>query len=112
MTVLDIIAAFNNIRMAGGHEHKTAFLTKFNLYEYLVMPFGLCNAPGTFQAYINSALHDLLDQVCTAYMDDVIIFREDENNHDKHLKLVLERMAKAALFWDIDKSKFGVKKVK
>ena len=112
MTVLDVIAAFNNIRIADGHEHRTAFLTKFGLYEYVVMPFGLCNAPATFQAYLNSALHDLLDQICTAYMDDIIIFSEDEADHDKHVELVLERVAKAGLFLDIDKCKFGVKKVK
>lgn len=112
MTVLDIIAAFNNIRIAEGHKHKTAFLIKFGLYEYVGMPFGLCNASATFQAYLNAALLDLLDQICTVYMDDIIIFSENEAAHSAHVELVLERIAKVGLFLDIDKCKFGIKKVK
>ncbi|RAL59808.1 hypothetical protein DID88_000437 [Monilinia fructigena] len=52
-TKLDIIAAFNKLRIAEGHEWKTAFTTRFGLFESLIMPFGLCNAPASLQNYIN-----------------------------------------------------------
>ena len=66
---LDIIAAFNKLRIAEGHEWKTAFITRFGLFETVVMPFGLRNTPASFQHYINHTLFDLLDKTCTAYLD-------------------------------------------
>jgi hypothetical protein len=52
---------------------KSAFLTRYGLHEYLVMPFGMCNAPGTFQTFINETLSEYLDDFCTAYLDDILI---------------------------------------
>ncbi|CAI6339108.1 unnamed protein product [Periconia digitata] len=112
MTILDIIHAFNTIRIREGDEYKTAFLTRFGLFEYVVMPFGLCNAPATFQRYINDILHDILDDFCTAYIDDILIYSENEEDHDRHVDIVLSRLGKANLFLDIDKCQFSVKKVK
>jgi hypothetical protein len=77
----DIIAAFNNIRVKQGDEWKTAFNSRYGQYEYLVMPFGLCNAPGTFQSYINSTLHEYLDDFCTGYLDDILVFSETLEEH-------------------------------
>lgn len=71
-TKLDVIAAFNRIRIAKGDEWKSAFRTRYGLFESLVMPFGLTNAPSTFQNYINSTLQEYLDVFCTAYIDDVL----------------------------------------
>src|ERR1700751_4387636 len=56
-TKLDVIAAFNRVRVAQGHEWLTAFVTRFGLYESLVTPFGLQGAPSTFQHYINDTLY-------------------------------------------------------
>lgn len=112
MNIFDVIAAFNTIRIKEGDEWKTAFLTRFGLYEYLVMPFGLCNAPGTFQSYINKILRDVLDVFCTAYLDDIPVYSATDEEHDRHVEMVLERMKKTGLYLDIKKSKFGVRKVK
>lgn len=111
-TKLDVIAAFNDIRIREGDEEKTAFQTRWGLFEYVVMPFGLCNAPATFQSYINSVLHDYLDVFCTAYLDDVLIFSEDLEEHEEHVRRVVERLGKAGLYLDINKCQFGVKEVK
>lgn len=70
-TKLDIIAAFNHIRISEGQEWMTAFNTRYGLFETLVMPFGLSNAPATFQARINEILRPYLDVFCTAYIDDI-----------------------------------------
>lgn len=108
----DIIAAFNNIRVKQGDEWKTAFNTRYGQYEYLVMPFGLCNAPGTFQSFINSTLHEYLDDFCTGYLDDILVFSETLEEHRVHVKKVLQRLREARLYADIDKSEFEVTSTK
>ena len=73
-TKLDVIAAFYKIRIAEGDEWMTAFRTRYGLFEWLVTPFRLANAPSTFQKYINWAMRDYLDEFCSAYVDDILIY--------------------------------------
>ena len=80
-TKLDIIAAFNKLRMAEGEEWKTAMRTRYGLFEYLVMPFELCEASSSFQSYINDILWDCLDVFVTAYIDDILIFSKSKKEH-------------------------------
>lgn len=96
-TKLDINAVFNQIRIAEGKEWLTAFNTRYGLFESLVMPFGLTNAPATFQSYINKALHPYLDTFYIAYIDDILIYFNDLDNHHKHVKLVLQALLDAGL---------------
>ena len=96
-TKLDIRGAYNLIRMRAGEEWKTAFRTRYGLFESLVIPFGLTNAPATFQAYINDALRPFLDRFCTAYLDDILIYSENEEQHIEHVKQILEALTKAGL---------------
>ena len=111
-TKFDIIAAFNEIRMAKGDEEKTAFLTRYGLFEYTVMPFGLCNAPSTFQAFINETLREYLDVFCSAYLDDILIYSNSKEEHVGHVKMVLEKLKQASLYLDINKCQFHVQEVK
>jgi len=60
--------------MRAGEEWKTAFRTRYGLFESRVMPFELTNAPATFQADINDPLRPFLDRFCTAYLDDILIY--------------------------------------
>ena len=83
--------------MKEGEEWKTAFRTRYGHFESLVMPFGLTNAPATFQAYINDALRPILDRFCTAYLDDILIYSESEEQHIEHVKQILEALMKAGL---------------
>ena len=108
----DIIHAFNRIRMKEGHEWLTAFNTRYGQYEYLVMPFGLCNAPGTFQGYINETVREYLDVFCTAYIDDILVYSETEEEHTEHVLKVLRRLKERNLQLDIDKCEFDAKEVK
>jgi hypothetical protein len=89
-TKLDVIAVFNKIRIRERNEEKIAFLTRWGLFEYLVMSFGLYNIPGTFQAYINDTFREYLDGFCTAYFDDIFIYNKNEKDHETHVKKVLE----------------------
>ena len=105
-TKLDIVGAFNRIRIAKGHEWKTAFSTRYGQFECLSMPFGLCNAPATFQSYINDTLREFLDVFCSAYLDDVLIFSDTLEEHERHVRLVITRLEAAGLFIDVDKCEF------
>lgn len=111
-TKLDVIAAFNRVRVAEGHEWLTAFITRFGLYESLVTPFGLQGAPATFQNYVNDILYDVLDDYATAYLDDILIYSGTEEEHTAHVREVLERMIDAGLQIDINKCEFYTKKTK
>ena len=77
-----------------------------------VVPFGLTNGPATYQRYMNDVLFDYLDDFCTAYLDDILIYSENELEHEAYVKKVLERLRKAGLQADIKKSEFSVKKTK
>ena len=85
-TKLDIRSAYNLIRIKEGDEWKTAFRTRYGHFEYRVMPFGLANAPATFQGYINYILRDYLDVFCIAYLDDILIYSSDPAEHTRHVR--------------------------
>jgi RNase H-like domain found in reverse transcriptase/Reverse transcriptase (RNA-dependent DNA polymerase)/Integrase zinc binding domain/Integrase core domain/Aspartyl protease/Chromo (CHRromatin Organisation MOdifier) domain len=110
-TKLDVIAAFNRMRIADGDEWKTAFRTRYGLFEYNVVPFGLSNAPSAFQHFINDVLHEHLDEFCSAYIDDILIYSDDLESHQKHVRWVLEATRKAGLQLDIEKCEFHVSEV-
>ena len=112
-TKLDVIAAFHKIRIKEGDEWKTAFRTRYGLFEWLVTPFGLTGAPATFQRYINRTLQEYLDEFCSAYIDDVLIYSDGSlSDHRKKVRKVLQRLQEAGLQIDIDKCDFEVKSVK
>ena len=103
-TKLDVIAAFHKIRIKEGLEWLTAFRSWYGLYEWLVMPFGLVNAPSTFQRYVNWVLQKFLDDFVSACIDDILIFtRGSFRKHRGHVVQVLERLQEAGLYIDIDK---------
>ena len=111
-TKLDIIAAYNALRISPGEEWKTAFRTRYGLYEYLVMPFGLANAPSDWQHFINDILREHLDEFCTAYLDDILIYSDTEEEHVRHVDWVLAQLQKAGIQADIEKCVFRTQEVK
>ena len=105
-TKLDLRSAFNRIRMKEGEEWKTAFRTRYGLYEYTVMPFGLCNAPASMQRLINNTLREYLDVFCIAYLDDILIYSKSMEDHVKHVKMVLQKLEERALLVKPEKCEF------
>lgn len=103
---IDIVAAFNNVRIKEGQEYLTAFRTRFGLYESLVMPFGLTGAPATFQRFINDTLREYLDVFCTAYLDDILIYSRSRSEHEDHLRKVLAALRRAGLYAQMKKCEF------
>ena len=75
------------------------------------MPFGLCNAPATFQSMMDHILHDLLDEGVVVYLDDILIYSETQEEHERLVKEVLARLDKAGLRINLQKSTFHVDSV-
>ena len=111
-TQLDLTAAYNRIRIKKGDEWKTAFRTRYGHFEYCVMPFGLSNAPASFQAYINKALALKLDVFCIVYLDDILIYTEQKGKaHEDAVRWVLEQLRKHGLFCNLQKCRFSTDEV-
>ena len=111
-TKLDVRQAFYRLRVREGDEDLTSFRTRFGSYKYKVLPFGLCNGPASFQRYINSLLMEHLDDFCTAYVDDILIYSTNRKDHRKHVRWVLGQLRAAGLQADIKKSEFEVTKTR
>ncbi|KAF8754368.1 hypothetical protein RHS01_06390 [Rhizoctonia solani] len=107
-TKLDLRWGYNNVRIKEGDEWKTAFRTKYGLFEYLVMPFGLTNAPAAFQHFMNDLFRDLIDVTVVIYLDDILIFSEKPEDHPAHVREVLSRLMKNQLFCKLSKCHFHV----
>ena len=97
--------------MKEGDEWKTAFKTKLGLYEWLVMPFDLTNAPSTFMPLINHILRSFIDHFVVVYFDDILIYNKNFNDHKLHLKSVLEVIRRERLFANLGKCSFGTNHV-
>lgn len=111
-TKIDLRDAYHRIRIKRGDEWKTAFRTRYGHFEYLVMPFGLTNAPATFQSYIHDALKGLVDDFVIVYLDDILIFSKSPEEHEKHVKQVLQRLKDYRLFAKASKCSFHQQRVK
>ena len=85
-TKLDIRQASHKIRIHPDSEDLTTFRTRYGSYKYRVVPFGLTNGPATFQRFINDNFLDCLDDFLTAYPDDLLIYSENELDHEIHVK--------------------------
>ena len=110
-TQLDVKEAYHQVRIKAGEEWKTAFRTRFGHFQYKVMPFGLTNAPASFQRLINNALREYLDVFATAYLDDIVIYSENEWEHKEHVRKVLSKLKEWNLRLKLKKCSFGVKKI-
>ena len=105
-TKLDLASGYHQIAMEETSIQKTAFRTNFGHFEFLVMPFGLCNAPGTFQRLMNKVFADNLGKFITVYLDDILIFSRNLEEHWKHLRWALDRLREAKLYGRLHKCEF------
>ena len=96
-TKLDLKSGYNPIRSKEGDEWKTAFRTYYGLFEYKVIPFGLANAPATFQNMMNEIFRDMIDLGVVIYLEDILIYSENEQDHIALVKRVLEHLQEQQL---------------
>ncbi|KAJ8333610.1 hypothetical protein SKAU_G00416180 [Synaphobranchus kaupii] len=110
-TKLDLRNAYHLVRIREGDEWKTAFNTPLGHYEYLVVPFGLTNAPAVFQGMVNDVLRDLSGKCVFVYIDDILIFSKSPQEHVLHVREVLQRLLENQLFVKAEKCSFHVSSV-
>ena len=97
-TKIDLRHAYHLVRIADGDEWKTTFRTRYGSFEWLVVPFGLSNAPAAFQRFMNDIFSDMLDVSVIVYLDDILIYSDDMTQHKAHVKEVLRRLRKNGLY--------------
>ena len=110
-TTLDLWAGFWQIPLNSKSIEKTAFITDSGLYEFNVMPFGLCNAPATFQRFMDATLAGLKWKTLVVYMDDIIIFSSTFEEHINDVEDVFKRLEKANVTLNQNKCEFFQEKI-
>ncbi|KAK3538047.1 hypothetical protein QTP70_027401 [Hemibagrus guttatus] len=105
-TKLDLRSAYNLIRIGEGDEWKTAFVTPTGHYEYLVMPYGLANAPSVFQDFIHEVLWEFLHRFVLVYINDILIYSRNLAEHRHHVAEVLKHLRDFQLFLKAEKCSF------
>ena len=93
---LDLRQGYHQIRVESEHIERTAFATRYGLYEWTVMPFGLAGAPATFQAIMNDVFRKHLDKFVLVYLDDIMVYSRTKEEHLKHLDTVFKLLSEAA----------------
>ena len=105
-SALDLASGFHQIPVHPEDQCKTAFSTHEGHFEFTWMPFGLKNAPATFQRAMNSTLSELIGTTVFVYLDDIVIFSIDDESHVRHLESVFQVLMNHGLKIQLDKSEF------
>ena len=105
-STLDLMSGYWQVMMHLADREKTAFITRYGTYEFNVMPFGLCNAPATFQRLMNQIYKGIAYKYVVVYLDDTNVFLWTFDDHIKHFREVFTRIRKAGLKLNIEKCNF------
>ncbi|WVZ98384.1 hypothetical protein U9M48_043839 [Paspalum notatum var. saurae] len=108
---IDLRSAYHQIKVREEDIPKTAFSTCYGLYEYLVMSFGLTNAPAFFMYLMNSVFMNELDKFVAVFIDDILVYSKNEKEHEEHLRIVLSRLREHKLYAKFSKCAFWLKEV-
>jgi len=109
---IDLRSGYHQIKIRPCDIPKTAFSTRYGLYEYLVMSFGLTNAPAYFMYLMNSVFMPKLDKFVVVFIDDILIYSKNEAEHEQHLRIVLQRLRDHKLYAKFSKCEFWLDTVK
>jgi hypothetical protein len=108
---IDLRSGYHQLKIHAFDIPKTAFTTRYGLYEYTVMSFGLTNAPTYFMYMMNKVFMEYLDKFVVVFIDDILVFSKMEKEHAEHLRLVLQKLREHKLYAKRSKCEFWLKEV-
>ncbi|KAL0430973.1 UNVERIFIED_CONTAM: Transposon Ty3-G Gag-Pol polyprotein [Sesamum radiatum] len=108
---IDLRSGYWQLRIAEKDIPKTAFRTRYGHYEFLVMPFGLTNAPAAFMALMNRTFQEYLDRFVIVFIDDILVYSKNREEHEQHLRIVLQILKEKELYAKLSKCEFWVNQV-
>ena len=108
---IDLRSGYYQLRVKEGDVPKTAFRTRYGHYEFLVMPFGLTNAPAAFMDLMNRVFRPYVDQFVVVFIVDILVYSKDAQEHEQHLRIVLETLREKKLYAKLSKCDFWLKEV-
>jgi hypothetical protein len=108
---IDLRSGYHQLKIRASDIPKTTFITRYSLYEYTVMSFGLTNAPTYFMYLINKVFMEYLDKFMVVFINDILIFSKNEEEHDKQLRLVLQKLRENQLYAKLNKCEFWLEEV-
>ncbi|WVZ70351.1 hypothetical protein U9M48_019026 [Paspalum notatum var. saurae] len=108
---IDLRSGYHQMKIRPSDIPKTAFITRFELYEYTVMSFGLTNAPAYFMNLMNKVFMEYFDKFVVVFIDDILIYSKTEEEHEEHLRLVLQKLREHKLYAKLSKCEFWLDQV-
>jgi hypothetical protein len=108
---IDLRSGYHQLKIRREDIPKTAFRTRYGHYEFLVMPFGLANAPAAFMDLMNRVFREFLDQFVVVFIDDILIYSKNLEEHEDHLRIVLQKLRDEQLYAKFSKCEFWLEKI-
>jgi hypothetical protein len=108
---IDLRSGYHQLRIRPSDIPKIAFITKYGLYEFMVKSFGLTNAPAYFMYLMKSVFMDYLDKFVVVFIDDILVYSQNEQEHEEHLRKVLQRLRDCQLYAKLSKCEFWISEV-
>lgn len=108
---IDLRSGYHQLKIRASDIPKTAFVSLYGLYEYTVMSFGLTNVPAYFMYLMNKVFMEYLDKFVVVFIDDILVFSKNEEEHEEHLRMVLLKLREHQLYAKLSKCEFWLKKV-
>jgi hypothetical protein len=108
---IDLRTGYHQLKIRATDIPKTAFTTRYGLYEYNVMSFGLTNAPAYFMNLMNKIFMEFLDKFVVVFIDDILVYSQSEEEHEQHLEIILETLRQHKLYAKFSKCEFWLKEV-
>ena len=108
---IDLRSGYHHLRIKDADVHKTVFRTQYGHYEFLVMSFGLTNEPAAFMDLMNCVFRSYVDQFVMVFIDDILVYSKDQQDHDTHLRVLLETLRKEQLYAKLSKCEFWLREV-
>jgi hypothetical protein len=103
---IDLQLGYHQVRIKGEDISKIAFRTRYGHYEFTVVPFGLSNAPAVFMCLMNGVFRDYLDKFVIVFLDDILVYSKTEEEHEQHLRMVLQVLREHQLYAKLSKCSF------